>query len=478
MAIEDMLYPLLGSYFAAPQWVKSSIGKAYSLVSVSLGRGPYYHQFKAEAAQNDPGALQQLCRRKLATSLRVALESVPAYLPYRHLLAELDAPYQVLRQLPLVSKEQMKHNLRNYLVAENLAQFGLKTYSGGSTATPTMFYLHKGVTRPKEYAFIESFHQRAGMLEDDIVLAMRGRSVPSAKRNGGQLWMFEPIKRQLIFSSDHLERQFMPDYIAAIRRWRPTVIQAYPSTIYPLARWLKENPAPDVSERIKSIQLFSENILPHHMRILREVFNCPVLKHYGHSERVLMAASMPDDDRCFFWPQYGYPELVDEAGNAITQPGVVGELVGTSFDNHVMPFIRFRTGDMATLSETPHPLLPGFPVIESVEGRRQEYLVCHDERLIPVCGMGAAHSDELLAADSMQFEQHTPGHFLIKVVTPQSLTDESRRRLVAAMEAKTQGGCTAELVEVASIPRTTRGKHKLLVQHLDIGHYLGVPEVN
>ena len=65
------------------------------------------------------------------------------------------------------------------------------------------------------------------------------------------------------------------------------------------------------------------------MRLFRELFACPVLKHFGQSERVLMAASMPDDERYFFWPQYGHFELVDQDGNAVTTPGVLGEIVGT-----------------------------------------------------------------------------------------------------------------------------------------------------
>ncbi len=476
MAFEDFLYPLLGSYFASPQWVKSSVGRVYSLFSVSLARGPRYKFFLAEAALRDEGEVRRLAARKLAAALRWALASVPAYRQYRYLRHDLDSPYEVLRELPLISKEDIKRDLESFLSDAISPGLRLKTATGGSTSTPMVFYLQKGVSRPKEYAFMKMFHDYVGLSGSDVILALRGRSVPTAKRAGGSIWMYEPIKRQLILSSDHLERRYMSEYIEAMRIWRPTYIQAYPSTIYPLARWLKENPAPDVSASIKGIMLYSENIFDHHVQLLKEVFSCPVLKHYGHSERVLMASSMPDDERCFFWPQYGHFELVDEGGRTITTPGVMGEIVGTGFDNQVMSFIRYRTGDMAILGGKPHPLLPGYPVVDSIEGRRQEFLVCKNNRLIAVCGMGAAHSADLAAVDTMQFEQSVPGHFLIKVTTSQPLSAEARGRIVLAMEAKTQGGCTAEVVEVAEIPRTLRGKHRLLVQHLDISGYLGAPQ--
>src|SRR5205823_12575440 len=188
------------------------------------------------------------------------------------------------------------------------------------------------------------------------------------------------------------------------------------SAIYPLARWLKEYPDPEVTQRIKAIMLFSESVLEYHVNLLKEVFACPILRHYGQSERVLMAGSMPDDERYFFWPQYGHFELVDDAGKPVTQAGMLGEIVGTGLDNQVMPFIRYRTGDMAILGDQPHPLLPGYPVVESVEGRRQEFIVCDDHRLISLSSMtvGLANSGALAEIYNMQYVQDRPGHFQLK----------------------------------------------------------------
>lgn len=475
MAMEDALYPLLSYYMAAPQWMKSSIGRVYSMFSSSVRKGNNYQLFLDDAALSDANAIRLLGARKLTETLQNALVFVPAYQPYRHLLKKLNNPFDVLQCLPLLTKEDIKKNISNFCSTDIASKFRLKTYSGGSTATPTMFYLHKGISRTREYAFIENFHQRAKLHESDVVLALRGRNVPSAEWESGPYWMYEPIKRQLILSGNHLSDRYMPHYMDAMRAYKPEIIQAYPSVIYPLARWLKDHPAPDVTQRIRGVMLFSENVMAHHMTLLKGVFGCPILKHYGQSERVLMAASMPDDERYFFWPQYGHFELVDEAGKAITKPGVLGEIVGTGYDNHVMPFIRYRTGDMAMLSDTPHPLLPGFPVVERIEGRRQEFLVCRDHRLIAVCSMGAAHSTDLLALDSIQYEQDTPGQFRLKVVASQPLSLDTKNKITRALEKQTQGGCTAEIVEVADIPRTTRGKHKLLIQHLDISRYMGVP---
>ncbi len=474
-SVEDLIYPLLKTYIASPQWVKHSVGWAYSAVPVRFRYGSAYRQFQNDSvAAMEPEDLQWQINRKLMQVLQWASLTVPAYRKFEKLIDPDAAPEVLLKQFPLIGKADIKADSERFLSTAISARQRLKTFTGGSTANPMMFYLQKNISRPKEYAFMDAFHNRIGLGQPDIVLALRGRTVPTAREQGGRLWMYEPIKRQLILSSDHLEPAYMPQYVQALREWRPTFIQAFPSALFPLAKWLAEHPEPDITDRMRGVMLYSENVYGFQMDLFREVFVCPVLKHFGQSERVLMAASMPDDERYFFWPQYGHFELVDSDGNAITQPGVLGEIVGTSFDNQAMPFIRYRTGDMAMLSDRPrHPLLPKYPVVERIEGRMQEFLVCRDHRLVSITTMGAAHFDELALVDAIQYEQREPGHFILNVVSRRPLDEKARRNIAHAVEVKTQSGCSAEVRTVGEIPRTERGKHRMLIQYLDVSAYLG-----
>ena len=240
------------------------------------------------------------------------------------------------------------------------------------------------------------FIDDVGMQDGVRVLALRGRTVPSAVARG-VLWMHEPIKNQLILSSDHLKLEYMPQYVAAIQRWRPEFIQAFPSALYPLAKWLAHHPTPDVVEEIRGVMLYSETAYPHQLELFRQVFNRgPVLMHYGHSERCVMGATLPSDDRYFFWPHYGHLELVDGMGRQVTRAGEAGEIVCTSFDNAVMPFVRYRTGDRGVLGSSEASPLPGFPILDRIEGRLQEMIQCTDGRLISITTLGAAHFNEAL----------------------------------------------------------------------------------
>lgn len=471
MPIEDHLYPLLKTYTQAPQWVKWGVGIAYSFIPKRLRYGAAYAAFRHDVASH-PNDIPQLVNRKLRATLEWAIKTVPAYSQYGPLLDTPRSPQELLSCLPFMTKEDIKTNAERFISTHIPPANRMEMYTGGSTAQPMKFFLERHMTRIKEHAFVDEVFARLGTTPSDVSLVLRGRTVPTANQPGGRLWMYEPIRRQLILSSDHLEPQFMPTYLEALRRWRPRFVHAFPSALLPLARWLSTNPAPDITDRITGILLTSENVYDHQLAFLRSVFACPIIAHYGHSERVLMATTLSDDSRYLFWPQYGYFELVDADGTVITQPGVVGEIVGTSYDNRVMPFIRYRTGDFARLSDRPHTDYPGYPVCERIEGRLQEFVVCADARLVSITTLGAAHFDLLAEAREIQYEQFEPGQVILKVVSHSSLSTATREAIRQAVLRKTQGGCTVTVQEVPGIERTERGKHRMMIQHLDIRSFL------
>ena len=473
MSVDDLLYPFLKVYMKSPQAIKTAIGNTYSLMPAAIKYGKAYSQAKRELEIRNPYQLELLCDAKLLKTLAWAIDSVPAYRKYKDLLFSGLSANQILQHLPFADKSEYKKNISSYLSGKINPGHRLKAFTGGSLAAPLEFYLQKNVTRSKEKAYIEDFQLRLGIHNSDVRLLLRGRNVNSISKKNGSFWSYEPIKKHLILSSDHMEPSYMQEYIKALHKWMPAYCEAFPSALYPLAKWLYYHPDETITRMMKGVMLYSENVFDYQMELFTSVFKCPVLKHYGHSERVLMAATIPDDNRYFFWPHYGKLELVDTEGNVITKPGIVGEIVGTSYDNQVMPFIRYKTEDYAMYSHSNHPKLPGFPVCERIEGRLQEFIVCRDHRLISITTMGAAHFEELAMVDEIQYEQSEPGMVVIKIVSGNELSPVSLRNLQKAVVDKTQGGCEVEIHRVENIPRTPRGKHKMLVQHLDISGYLG-----
>jgi phenylacetate-CoA ligase len=138
-----------------------------------------------------------------------------------------------------------------------------------------------------------------------------------------------------------------------------------------------------------------------------------------------------------------------------------------------MPFVRYRTGDMGMWAYPPRYHGEVRFVMQRIEGRCQEFVVCADHRLVSITTLGSAHFHELSQVDRIQFEQHTPGRVTLKVISSNDLHADDRARIGTAVREKTQGGCEVEVERVAHIERTARGKHRMLIQHLDLSTYLG-----
>jgi phenylacetate-CoA ligase len=479
MSFEDALHATLGAYMRAPHWLRASAGRAYSLVPSRWRHGPHHARFAAQAAAHLFEAPWSAVEAKLEATLQAAA-AIPAHhggsAKVMARLRDSQVPALLrLRELPLTDKAAIKRDPDAFRHPERSPREGLPMFTGGSTAEPMRFWLERGVTRPRETACIDAISRQVLRADAaDWTLSLRGRSVATAARAGGRPWTTEPIKRHLIFSSDHLEPQHMPGYVAALERLRPRWIHAFASAVYPLARWLRQAPCPAYTEGVRGILLTSENVYGYQLALLREVFpHARLVRHYGHSERALMAVAV-DAQPYEVLPLYGLPELVDAQGRPIERPGELGELVATGFDNRVMPFVRYRTGDLACWAETPGVRQGQVRwTLQRIEGRLQEFVVCADHRLISVTTLGAAHFDALHRAASIQFEQHAPGHLVLKLVCPTPLSEGERRSIAHAVADKTQGGCRVEVQVVAAIERTARGKHRMLVQHLDLSGYLG-----
>src|SRR5258706_14199898 len=138
-----------------------------------------------------------------------------------------------------------------------------------------------------------------------------------------------------------------------------------------------------------------------------------------------------------------------------------------------MPFVRYRTGDLAMLSDRSHPLLPGYPACERIVGRLQEFIVCRDHRLVSITTIGGAHFPELAAIETIQYEQDRPGEVALKVVADHPLTPEQGDRIGRAAAPKMQGGCDVHVVQGDHLARPAPGNPRMLIQNLDIRRYFG-----
>src|SRR5262249_13034083 len=146
-------------------------------------------------------------------------------------------------------------------------------------------------------------------------------------------------------------------------------------------------------------------------------------------------------------------------GHPVTTPGQRGEIVGTSFINTVVPFIRYRTGDHATYVGDQCPECKReHPVISDIRGHRiQEVLVTWDGSLITWTTINV-HDDTFNRVLYFQFYQDTPGRAVLRIVPTNGFGPTDRDRIHSRINGKLDQQLEIDLQIVDSIPFTRAGK--------------------
>lgn len=168
----------------------------------------------------------------------------------------------------------------------------------------------------------------------------------------------------------------LPYYVKDLNIIKPSVLRGYPSGVMRLAKYIIDNKC-NLSFNLKGIYLTSEAFSEDDSAFVQKVFRCKVYGQYGHTEASVFAISK-DGSSYFCSPFYGFTEVVDKHGNHV-KLGEVGEVVVTGFLNVAMPFIRYKTGDMAEYGGVKN----GIVRLNSLCGRTVDYIINKCNPLIP-----------------------------------------------------------------------------------------------
>ncbi|MEJ7860013.1 MAG: hypothetical protein WKF90_00115 [Pyrinomonadaceae bacterium] len=366
---------------------------------------------------------------------------------------------ETFRQLPFLTKEMIRDGLEDFS-----CKYPNREYitTGGSTGIPTGMY-RDPVSFAKELASKAHQYHRIGWREGDRQIVFRGLQIESPGR-----MEFAREFNELRCST----YQFVPEQMEVYRQkafeYQPEWIRCYPSSGYVFADYLKDSKKP--FPKIKGMLCSSENLYDFQKQVFREVFGdeAKIFVHYGHYEMSALAGFCEYTDDYHVLPQYGYVEILDKDGNLVTKAGEIGEIVATSFIMMATPFIRFKTEDLAVFkgwgcAECGRP----YQIWERIEGRLQELIQTETGRLIST-SMLNMHDDSYDFLKQFQFHQKKKGSLVFRFVPKTSFTNNMLRETQAKLQSKLGDDIILQMEAVKEIPLTKRGKHRLLIQELDL----------
>jgi phenylacetate-CoA ligase len=247
------------------------------------------------------------------------------------------------------------------------------------------------------------------------------------------------VLRDGLLGHIHLPELAGPDAFAeaahVLRRERPPLVMGPPSTLFQLARYLREIGVTEPLARVARVG--GERTFAFQRAEIEAVLAMRVVDAYGCTEIGAIAGECPAG-ALHVYTEHVHLEVL--RGDAPAGPGELADVVLTSLANPAMPLVRYRVGDQARLSTEPCRCGLPHPVLAELRPRSADTVLAPDGSRRPasvlVEPLGEFYSSPAAAGvRNVQFEQIDPRQWWVWVEAPALLGDGSAELARPGIEA-------------------------------------------
>lgn len=308
-----------------------------------------------------------------------------------------------------------------------------------------------------EQAFVDRQAQWAGYRHGERRAWLRGDPVVPMAQSDGHLWRMNRADNMLMLSSFHLKPENGAAYIEALERFDPVMLQAYPSSVSYLARWLEDHDRVYRGRALRCIVTSSETLSAADRKVIAERFGCGVFDWYGAFERVAAIGTC----------EHGRYHVMEDYGRVEFEPNGDGtaSLIGTGFGNRSMPFLRYRAEDRVVLADPAFECTCGrrFRVVERVLGRVDDAIRTPDGRHVVMLDWIFSGLPGLIEA---QVVQERLDDVCIRIVAAPEFGPRAETALLQRARERLGTQIKIRIERVAHIARTRNGKFRQIVSRL------------
>jgi len=307
-----------------------------------------------------------------------------------------------LKKLPIITKNEVRDAFQNSLIVNRKYLKGSisRTTSGSSGFPLTVLY------DMNSYAYSEGIYARA-LLEQGVSINDRMAYFWYEQFKERGFWeALGLFRKNEILYTDNEELQLI-----AMMRVNPTVVHAFPTLLVSLAERIKNS---KFKIRPRLIITHGEVLTVSAMQRIKESFKAIVLDQYGSNEFNRMAWQCKEYGSYHIDSDNIIMEFLDDNGNEVCCGGR-GRIIVTNLKNKVMPLIRYETGDYGVKGKEECGCGRGLPMLESIEGRMDDFLVGRNNSLISPRRIGGV-LEKVNNIKQYKFIQEKIDKFIINIV--------------------------------------------------------------
>lgn len=360
--------------------------------------------------------------------------------------------------IPFLSKEEIRTNIDDMKWEESPG--GLFRYNtGGSSGKPLVFYFDR---RRQAYdaAARALTHQWWDVDIGDRELYLWGSPLEITKQDKIKD-IRDRLTNELLISAFEISEQQIPEIMEKFRAFKPVCVFGYPSTIDLFCKMAAKCGYSLEKEGVKVVFSTAEVLYDHQRESIGRAFGgIPVVDSYGSREGGFVCHECREGNYHVVDSNY-IIEFIKE-GKPV-KPGEDGEVVLTHLDAWGMPFIRYRTGDVARKGDPGCACGGTWSTIQNIQGRTTDFVVTPDGRWQHALSVIYVVRD-IEGVDEFKIIQHELEDVEVLLKTHENLyPDNGDERIVKGIKKRMGESVAVRVTKMDAIPRDASGKYRYVV---------------
>lgn len=313
----------------------------------------------------------------LRSIIRFAFKEVPYY---RKLSEELGieesdiSTQEDLQELPILTKADISRNPALFVPEKRVTHIVSST--GGSTGEPLKYLLGKECSKYNQLIKFRNWGI-AGFKPGEYLCTFAGGSLYDRHENIKKS-MIKKLINVKSFSSYGVTRVDLETMLRYIEDKRPGFFYGYASAWSIFAEFLCSINR-KLSYKPKALFSTSEVLLRDQREMIERVMRVEVFDTYSLNDSGASAHECERHDGLHIDFERTILQVVDDNGKPVNEG--TGRVIATSLRNYAFPFIRYDTGDVATISSNNCSCGRNTPRLMSIDGRSTDFL-CIDGRYV------------------------------------------------------------------------------------------------
>ncbi len=382
--------------------------------------------------------------KRLERIVNYAIENVPYYKDYDKYINGQFNP----KHLPIIRKEDLANNTYDFISKEFNRKRLFHTSTGGTTGVSTNIYSSQAdlirITAYRDFIF------NIARLKNPVICSLGEHDL-----NQSQTHKF--FGNKLMLSPSKINKETIGFYLKLMHDHKVNILHCYPSSLLIICKLLEnEKHSLDIKEIVVSSEIFSSEVRDLAYKIFPESI---IVNFYGQTEFLALGIGINSGPIRFF-NNLSYIEFIDTGMSS--NGNKIAEIVATNLSKKSMPLIRFAMGDYVELDSNNNVI--------NIIGRTSEFLIDKNGHPLPCIVVNRPHTmDNVIIA---QYYQDTVGEFLYKIVVNEKFKEYELKAIEEDIYLEFGDSIKGTVVIVDDVERSERGKHKKLIQKLDVSLYI------